>query len=103
MKKYDELIQAVKDGKFRKQQFVAGITRTMIDDKFENVELATKELFATVSTDGVVDEETKGFVIECAFEALAEKLVADGKFRVEEKKIESFDNLFGFLKDAINL
>ena len=102
MKKYDELIQAVKDGKFRKHKFVAGFARNFIDGKRDEVELVTGELFATVSCDDVIDEETKELVIECAFEALAEKLVADKVFDYS-KKIESFDDLFGFLKDAINL
>lgn len=102
MKKYDELIQAVKDGKFRKHKFVAGFARNFIDGKRDEVELVTGELFETVSTDGVVDEETKELIIEGAMEALAEKLVADKVFDYS-KKIESFDDLFGLLKDTINL
>ena len=102
MKKYDELIQAVKNGKFRKQQFVAGFARNFIDGKHGEVEKVKSELFASVSCDDVIDEETKELVVECAFEALAEKLVADKVFDYS-KKIESFDDLFGLLKDAINL
>ena len=102
MKKYDELIQAVKEGKFRKHKFVAGFTRNFVDSKRDEVEMVTAELFASVTCDDVIDEDTKQLVVDSAMEALAEKLVADKVFDYS-KKIESFDDLFGFLKDAINL
>lgn len=102
MKKYEELKKAVRDGKFRKHKVVAGFARNFIDSEHDEVKALTGELFATVMCDDVIDEDTKQLVIESAMEALAEKLVEDKVFDYS-KKLESFDDLLGFLKDAINL
>lgn len=109
MKKYEELKKAVRDGKFRKHKVVAGFARNFIDSEHDEVKALTGELFATVRCDDVIvicddviDEDTKQLVIESAMEALAEKLVEDKVFDYS-KKLESFDDLLGFLKDAINL
>ena len=100
MKKYDELIQAVKDGKFRKHLAMSGIVRSLVDD-IDEVEQTKHELLAGVSSDKVFDEETENIIIDSAMEALAEKLVADKVFDYP-KEIEKFNDLFRRIKDIMN-
>ena len=103
MKSYERLLKAIEDGNFENFE-TARKYEKMFTGRGENTPENLKMAIASMlSVEEMISEEMKCLVIDSAMEALAEKLVVDGKFRVEEKKIESFDDLFGFLKDAINL
>lgn len=100
MKKYEELKKAVEGGKFKTHTSAGKVARMFLD--FEETRMVEAELKASLECDGIIDEDTKHLVVDTAIEVLAEKLVADKVFDYS-KKIESFDELFGVLKDIANI
>ena len=101
MKYYEKLLKAVEDGKFKDFEQARKYEK-MFTGRGENTagNLAVA-LGVMLSTESMITEEMSHLVIASAMEALAEKLVADGKFRVEEKKFESFDDFFNALINII--
>ena len=100
MKKYDELKKAIADGKFKKHIGAARLARMFFDLDKDEVETLATELKASVVCDGIIDEETKGILLEACAEVLAEKLIADKVFDYTSK-VNSFDDLLGAIKDMI--
>ena len=102
MRKYDELKKAVKDGKFKKFEQARKLGRIFIEQTKDEARTLTAEIMAVLDTDGIIDDDKKSLIIASSIECLAEKLVADKVFE-STKKIESFDDLFGMMKDIANL
>lgn len=97
MTKYEELKQAVKDGKFKKHILAAKISRTLMPIKGDEVSRTKHELEATLETD-MLDKESLELIVDSALEALAEKLVKDDVFGMNENK----NGLLDLFEDIIN-
>lgn len=97
MTKYEELKQAVKDGKFKKHIAAAKISRMLIPDKLDEVSRTKHELEASLETD-MLDKETDHLIIDSALEALAEKLVKDDVFGMNKNE----KGLFDIFEDIVN-
>lgn len=102
MKHYEKLMQEVKDGKFKKFEQARKLGRIFIGEAKDEARTLTAEITAILDTDGIIDDDKKALIVASSIECLAEKLVADKVFE-STKKIESFDDLFGMLKDVVNL
>ena len=102
MKKYDELKKAVADGKFKRFEQARKLGRIFIEQTKDEARTLTAEIMAVLDTDGIINDDEKLLIIASSIECLAEKLVADKVFE-STKKIESFDDLFGMMKDIANL
>lgn len=97
MTKYEELKQAVKDGEFKKHILAAKISRTLIPMKDDEISRTKHELEAALEAD-MVDEEVGMLIVDSALEALAEKLVKDDVFGMNENK----KGILDFFEDIIN-
>ena len=102
MKKYDELKKAVADGKFKRFEQARKLGRIFIEQTKDEARTLTAEIMAVLDTDGIINDDEKLLIIASSIECLAEKLVADKVFE-STKKIESFDDFFGMMKDIANL
>ena len=97
MTKYDELKQAVKDGKFKKHIVAAKVSRTLMPINGDEVSRVKHELEATLETD-MVGEEVRMLIVDSALEALAEKLVEDDVFGMNKNE----KGLLDIFEDIIN-
>ena len=102
MKHYEKLKQAVADGKFKKFEQTRKLGRILIGEAKDEARTLTAEIMAVLDTDGTIDDDKKALIVASSIECLAEKLITDKVFE-STKKIESFDDFFGMMKDIANL
>lgn len=103
MKHYEKLKQAVADGKFKKFEQARKLGRIFLNNEAKDeARILEAEITAVLDTDGIIDDDKKALIVASSIECLAEKLITDKVFE-STKKIESFDDFFGMMKDIVNL